>query len=212
MIAVAVPCLVFFGFLIQTGGLDQVAGALGEHLTRDELARAARHGHAWGSVHNIELGGMDIDHLVLTPGFILAVETKWHLRGASDRVLHFDVVQARQSAEAAQSILRSKGIDYPHIVMPVVVVWGRGRLDIADAGSVVDGVRVLRGEELASRLADLPPGRIPQNEAEPLVARLEAFAKEHRHVSRKHDQKRSIVSQPVRPSDVRRWPWRRRLA
>jgi hypothetical protein len=211
VIAAAVPCLVFFGFLVHTGGLDQVVGALGESLTRDELAKAARLGHAWGSVHNVELGGMDIDHLVIAPGVILALETKWHLRGASDWVLHRDVVQARQSAEAAQSIIRSKGIDYPHQVSPVVVVWGRGRLDIADGGSVVDGVRVLRGEELASRLADLQPKGIPRNQAVALVARLEEFAAQYRHQSGKHNHERSSSLRLVRPSPGR-WPWRRRIA
>jgi hypothetical protein len=199
MIVVAVPCVVFFGFLVHTGGLDQVVGALGEQLTRDELAKAARHGHVWGCVHNLELGAMDIDHLVVAPGVILAVETKWHIRRAPEHVLHCDVAQARQSAETAQSVLRSKGIDRPSTVKPVVVVWGRGRLDIADGGCVVDGVRVLRGEELASRLANLPLEGISQKQAEVLIARLEAFAMDHRHRPGKHDQKRSIAFHLMRP-------------
>jgi nuclease-like protein len=211
VVVTAVPCLVLFGFFIHTSGLDQVVGALGEYLTRDELAKAARHSHVWGSVHNVELHGMDIDHVVVAPGTILAIETKWHSRGAADWVLRGDVAQARQSASAAASVLRSTGVKYPFAVKPVVVVWGRGRLDIADGGSLVDGVRVIRGEELESRLAELDKEEIPKHEGLQLVSRLEAFAKEHRVVA--GDGQRGLVTaQLTRLRGFGRLPWRRGLA
>ena len=198
-----------FGFLIHTGGLDQIVGALGEDRTRDELSKAARRSHVWGWVDNIELDQMDIDHLVVAPGVILAIETKWHVRDATDRALEWNAFQAHQSADKARSILRSKGVNYVHEVVPLVVVWGRGRLDVPDGGAVVDRVRVIRGDELLSRLAGLPTGDTTQDLAESLLRRLEVFAAEHRVVTPAH---RGTGSPLPLPASARWRASKRRLA
>ncbi len=178
--AILFPAIVFFAFVIHTGGLHQLVGAFGEDNTNDELKKATKRGHIWGHVRNVELDRSDIDHIVVAPGRIFAIETKWHVRNADARTLASDALQAQRSARKAQSILRSKGIDYPHDVVPLVVVWGGGHFDVAEGGAVVDGVQVVRGTELAAWLSGWGTGTLAEDNATALIGRLEAFARQHR--------------------------------
>ncbi len=179
LMAVLFPGIVFFAFVIHTGGLHQVVGAFGEDNTHDELKKATKRGHIWGHIRNVELDHTDIDHIVIGPGRIFAIETKWHMRNADAGSLARDTFQAQRSARKAQSILRSKGIDHPHDVVPLVIVWGAGRFDVPEGGAVVDGVQVLRGTELADWLSGWRTGTLAEDNAIALIDRLEAFARHH---------------------------------
>jgi hypothetical protein len=178
VMATAFLSLTVLGFALHTEGLQQLAGAWGEDNTCAELDKARKRGHIWGAVHNIEFGGFgDIDHVVLTPGGVLALETKWKFRELARNWLHKDLRQASSAAGKTRSVLRSKGIDAVHDVTPVVVVWGKGGHEIADGGEVVDGVHLVYGGELADWMARWGTGRLAQDNAEPVLAKLETFAK-----------------------------------
>ena len=177
MVAMAFLGVLAVGFAVHTEGLQQLAGAWGEDNTRDELDKARKRGHIWGAVHNIEFGGFgDIDHVVLAPGGVLALETKWKFRDLARAWLHKDLRQASAAAAKTRSVLRSKGFDVLHDVTPVVVVWGKGGHEIADGGELVDGVHLVYGGELADWLVRWGSGRLAQDNAEPVLAKLEAFA------------------------------------
>ncbi len=66
----------------------QLSGAYGEYNTRDALRAAHRRHHIWGWIDNLEVQGGDIDHLVLAPSGIYAIDTKWHTTHLGDTTLH----------------------------------------------------------------------------------------------------------------------------
>ena len=55
-------------------------GAIGERLVADELAALVRKDPRWGFIHSIPVGtkGSDIDHLVIGPGGVFSLNTKYH--------------------------------------------------------------------------------------------------------------------------------------
>lgn len=161
--------LVFYG---RTAHL--LAGSWGESYTQEELEGARKAGHVWGSVHNVELSDGDIDHVVLTPSGVLALETKWRFGLADRDWLDGAVRQAARRAQKTRTVLRSKGLDEVHDVRPVLVVWGGGRRDLPKE-QVLDGVTVLAGDHLVTWLETCATGPMAQDNAEALHQRLEAF-------------------------------------
>lgn len=55
-------------------------GAIGERLVADELAKLVHKDPRWGFIHSIPVGakGSDIDHLVIGPGGVFSINTKYH--------------------------------------------------------------------------------------------------------------------------------------
>jgi hypothetical protein len=168
-----------FAFLLNGDATYLVAGAMGEAHTNEELAEAIKQDVIWSVVPNVEVGQRDVDHLVLAPGGVLSLDTKWRIRGADPKWLSFAAGKATDAARLASSVLRSKGVDYATEVTPVVVVWGGARRELPDH-QVVDGVDVVRGDHLLEWLQPYSRGRLAQDNAEALHTRLEAFASAHR--------------------------------
>lgn len=168
-----------FAFLFAGGGALLLAGSYGEAYTQEELDRAIKAGRVWSVVHNIELVTMDIDHLVLSPAGVLALETKWRFKGAHRQWLGVAVEQADATARKARSVLRSRDIGHVTQVRPVLVVWGGGRRDLPDA-QVVSGVDVVRVDALADWLRRCDRGLLAQDHAEVLHQRLTSFARARR--------------------------------
>ncbi|TCO37614.1 nuclease-like protein, partial [Kribbella antiqua] len=149
-------------FLVYTGSTRELSGAYGEDNTRDVLRRAKRKRHIWSSIDNLEIQSGDVDHLVIAPAGVYAIDSKWHAADLTDAVLDRDVATARAAARRANLILRSLRRQALE-AQPLVVVWGRGQGDLPEAGCVVDGVLILRGSGLRSWLAQRPAGAISQN-------------------------------------------------
>ena len=162
-------------FLVQTEGLSQLVGGWGEDATRTEIDAARKRGHLWGAVHNIEWGGHDLDHLVLAPAGVIAVESKWKRFAVDPSQLERDALQAQAMADWAQRLLRSKDVGHQLAVRPLVVVWGRGRRAIPEGGTVVEGVSIVRGEELADWLAAHAVGLLGREIAEEVRRRVTGF-------------------------------------
>jgi hypothetical protein len=168
-----------FAFLLNGDATYLVVGAMGEAHTNEELAEAVKRGVVWSVVPNVEVGKRDVDHLVLAPGGVLSLDTKWRIRGADAKWLSSAAGKATDAARLASSVLRSKGVDYTTQVTPVVVVWGGARRELPDH-QVVAGVDIVRGDHLLQWLQPYSRGRLAQDHAEGLHTRLEAFARAHR--------------------------------
>lgn len=181
-VGTALLAIFAFAFLFAGGGALVVAGTYGEAYTQKEIEKALKLGRVWGAVHNIELGSLDIDHLVLSPGGVLVLETKWRFKGADRRWLAAAVGQAESSARKARSVLRSEDVGHVSEVRPVLVVWGGGRRELA-ASQVVSGVDVVRGDALLPWLEQCGRGRLAEDHAEELLRRLTAFARAHHDVA-----------------------------
>ena len=123
--------------------------ALSEELTSKTFRRLRSAG--WYVVDRIEFRGMDVDHVAVGPGGVLAIETKhtmvpWKLTANSLRGPYRDPVQqAKLNARKVRLLLKSEGVDVP--VVPALVVRGRGAPTIAGGSTVLVGVVVLCGPQ-----------------------------------------------------------------
>ncbi|WP_166680413.1 nuclease-related domain-containing protein [Kribbella sp. VKM Ac-2566] len=161
-------------FLVYTGSTRELSGAYGEDNTRDVLRRARRKRHVWNSIDNLEIQSGDVDHLVIAPAGIYAIDSKWHAMNLTDAVLDRDAATACAAARRANLILRSIHLQALE-AQPIVVVWGRGQRDLPEAGCVVGGVLILRGSDLRSWLSQRPAGAISQEHATEVVTKLRLF-------------------------------------
>jgi hypothetical protein len=143
-------------------------GAAGERRTARLLAPLERHG--WAVLHDLAVPGSaaNIDHLVIGPGGVLAVDTKqyrgqlqldgygllWHGR----HLLTSTLRRSRWAADQADELLGIAEVD----VAAIVAVHGAsvpfGRVD-------TDGVTVVPARRLPELLQGLPPVLGPERVA-----------------------------------------------
>ena len=95
----------------------------GEQQTRDLVDGVPQ----WLAVHDLPLHDRAVDHVVVTPLAVLAVETTWW--GEASPSVHEGrretaIDRARLNARSLKHLLRSRAFDLP--VWPVVVAWGPG--------------------------------------------------------------------------------------
>jgi hypothetical protein len=133
--------------VVMAGTGTYLLGADGERWTSDELRKLTRHG--WRLVEHVPLAYGDIDHVLIGPGGVYAVETKntsgrWDLGDCDDRIVDA-VTQARRCADRLRALLLEHSVRLRAEVRPLVVVWGRATADRA----TVDGVDVIHGSALA---------------------------------------------------------------
>jgi hypothetical protein len=110
-------------FLLVSGQTFRVSGVMGETNTADVLRTARRRNYVYEWIDNLEIDSGDVDHLVVTPAGILAIDSKWHSHGLNEARLESDALAALASAGRSRSILRSVH-QYRPDVKPLVVVWG----------------------------------------------------------------------------------------
>jgi hypothetical protein len=111
--------------MLVTGTAPISMGATAEQWTASELRPLKRAG--WRVMNHVALRTWDIDHVLVGPGGVIAVETKWSSRGwrldPPDATLARAVDQVRANARSLRLWhgVRSLGIQS---VTPVVFVWG----------------------------------------------------------------------------------------
>ena len=93
--------------LAATGIDDPVMrGDAAEGWTRDALAKLG-----WPTVHTLQFENRDVDHVVVAPSGVLAVETKYHFKTQDRRQLskqrHAGLDAARAAARKVTLLLRS---------------------------------------------------------------------------------------------------------
>lgn len=162
-------------FAVRTHAWTTLCGAWAEDNTRDEVIEARKRRDVWCQVSNIEVGGRDIDHVVITPRSVLALESKWALAPVDLDKCREHVTQAVRGARLLESILRSTTVRRHREVVPVVVLWGKGARSLPDAGVNIDGVTVVHGSALAALLRDYRTGPVGQDWAEETLALLKKF-------------------------------------
>ena len=148
-----------WGLLLQLSGTAPVLmGVTAEQWTADELKRLPRSG--WKVIHHFALNHGDIDHLLLGPGGLYCIETKWsaspwHDQWGRDR----QDAAARQVQDSARRVTnwhpaRSQGLR----AQPVVVLWG-GALSVSDetpANWERGGVPIVAGHSMQQWVERLP--------------------------------------------------------
>jgi len=106
-----------------TGTASTMMGDLAEQWTASELRKLRRRG--WRVLNHVMLKQRDIDHVLIGPGGVYAVETKWgadpwEISGPGGRVIK-TAQQATDNAHDLWLWLKSYGVETVH---PVVILWG----------------------------------------------------------------------------------------
>jgi hypothetical protein len=109
-------------FMASRGLTQRELGADAEEWTAQELARLDK--RRWVVIHDVPLERSNIDHVVIGPGCIYAVETKWTARDDHERFLNGAAGQAERQAEDLRQVLSEHGIDRD--IIPMLIVWGPG--------------------------------------------------------------------------------------
>ena len=125
-----------------SGAGSRASGGDAEGFTSLELRKlnSAR----WFVFDHVQFADFDIDHVLVGPGAVFAVETKWRTRAPDHKQLREFTNQARRSADRLRRFLSTKGVD--RTVTPLVVLWGPEHGKVVPAeGKEIDGVLVVGG-------------------------------------------------------------------
>jgi hypothetical protein len=112
----------------------QVRGYLAETLSLESLRKVPN----WLIVDNLPFDGVDVDHVVVTPSGVLAVESKHH-NAVSAATARRDLDDARRAARKIRLFLGPKGHAQVTIT-PVLMIWGPGKPALPQGVRLVDGV------------------------------------------------------------------------
>jgi hypothetical protein len=99
-----------------------------ESLSRELLDATPQ----WLAVHDLPLEGRAVDHVVVTPLAILAVETAWWGPASDDahaRRREQAVERARRNADVVKKLLATRDFGFALPVLPAVLTWGPGAED-----------------------------------------------------------------------------------
>ncbi|MGH8962891.1 MAG: nuclease-related domain-containing protein [Jatrophihabitantaceae bacterium] len=121
--------VVMIGYLVLalSGTVARGMGATAEMWTASELRRLRK--HRWLVVNGLALQGRDIDHVLVGPGGVIVVESKWSAEGwdlrTPSQALTKAVDQVVANARSLRLWTAVKASGAP--VTSVVVLWGGNR-------------------------------------------------------------------------------------
>jgi hypothetical protein len=140
-------------FLVTTGSAATQSGVLAEGWTVSELRPLRSRG--WTLVKHVMLEKSDVDHMLIGPGGLLALETKfrknWH-----PPITNY-AAMARQAANAAWALQARVRVSTPKVV-PMIVMWGPTVQENFSAPFVAEGVTFCPLAELVVLLDRLQHG------------------------------------------------------
>lgn len=133
--------------VVMAGTASYLLGAYGEQATSDALHKLERQG--WRLVEHLPLEYGDIDHVLVGPGGVYAVETKntsgrWDLNDPDER-LQDALQQARRCADRLRVLLLEHSVRLRADVRPLVVLWGQANATMA----TLEGVDIVHGPEMS---------------------------------------------------------------
>jgi hypothetical protein len=159
----ATGLLAAIGFLVVqfTGTANAMAGELAERWTAEELRKLRRDG--WYLINHFRLGRTEIDHVLVGPGGVFAVETKWSSEAwdidpLTDRLQNaIDYVCGEARSLALWVELKRAGIES---VEPVVFLWGQAAAGLSERAAFdrLGGAVVVAGQEAKEFRARLATG------------------------------------------------------
>ncbi|MGC8513860.1 MAG: nuclease-related domain-containing protein [Acidimicrobiales bacterium] len=156
----------------MSGASSVSVGALSEQWTARELRRLRT--RQWRLVNGVHYRSWDIDHVLLGPGGIVVVETKfsadgWERSRYTSRVTGDAIDRVRRNAIDVQLTLGKSALP-DDLVHPVVVLWGRS--DKREVSEKHGNVQVLSGHLLRGWLADLGDSGLDRATADRLYEKL----------------------------------------
>ena len=181
------------------GLAPRAMGAEAEDWTSRELGRFARFersvGVVWHVIDDIPMDGFNVDHVLIGPGGVFALETKWSAAGWDGRWAKSRIESAartvRSDARTVKSLLRSEPHRLNIAVQPIVVLWGRsdGMPDVPDI--------VVFGNRLRAWLSALRRDQIDPVQVEKAIEAVRSYIR----LRDQHDSDHSGTPRQGRLSD-----------
>lgn len=144
--------------LYLSGALAFIVGASSERDTSRSLRRHLPQG--WRLVDDVPFDRFNVDHVLLGPGRVIAIETKfttnrvWTEWGRPTKQLQASIAQARHAARKIGLLLKIGDVE------AAVITWGPTTR--SDKTRDHDGVPVIPGDRIADWLAGLASGGSPE--------------------------------------------------
>lgn len=173
-----------------TGGGPRWMGGQAEEWTAEELKGLKRSG--WQHIDHVPLVGSDVDHVVVGPGGVFVLETKWS--GSQWRAGVDGSRRPRCSGGACQRPshpIRLRAYYRVLDVVPLVVLWGRH--EDASRVSVRDGVTVLHETELVAWLRSRPSGELTPLEVGEAIVGLSRYVEMHDRSDARHGRESRFI-------------------
>lgn len=181
-----------------SGTTSRAIGAMGEEWTARELRRLRR--RRWYLANGLLLGpAADVDHVVIGPGGVLVVETKYSSDGwqrddkFSDEWVQRAIGQVKRNQKDVGGILRPAVAS--ELVKPVVVLWG-GATE-SDRVTEEDGVTIVPGIGLREWLASIEDSGLDDDSI------AAAWLKVKDHIARREKAELERLGSP--PRDMMSW-------
>jgi hypothetical protein len=142
--------LLWLGFLQGAGFSHRSLGPEAERWTAGLLAKLDR--RTWRVFHDLPLEHTNVDHVIVGPGRIYAVETKWTSMRPDRQVRQRLGDQARRRARELSAALEQRGCR--RTVTPLLIIWGPHALRTLGEGTELlvrraavgaDDVRIVAG-------------------------------------------------------------------
>ena len=150
---VATAAVIFGVTLYATGTVATFAGADAERWTAAELRPLM--GAGWRVINDVKIGRGNIDHVLIGPGGVITIETKWSAHDwnlqPDDRWLKAPIWQATESARMLGSMC-TRTRRGQALVRPAIFLWSAVRSDLRetpDAPIVLPNVTLIRGRQSA---------------------------------------------------------------
>ncbi len=182
-------------FLQGDGGQCYRDGRTGEQLTQGVLKKLRKHG--WSVLHSIPLRGRDIDHALIGPAGVIAVESKftnteWRLTdtGLEEVKLSGRTKPVQWPLDDARDRARDLGLVVLAVpgrvrttATPVLVLWGP-QLHRVDGGHRwVNGVLVAIGKQWQEWLPQLTARPLSVDEAKRAIEAIKTRRRNHREAA-----------------------------
>jgi hypothetical protein len=169
-------CAVAALVVLTSGSAPLIMGELAEQWTAQELRPLREHG--WHLVNHFGLGRGDQDHVVVGPGGVVLVETKWG--GTPWDVDATEPVFRRaleQTARGARQLALWHGVAQhgrPEVV-PVLVVWGPAARQLRDlpVRRHDSGVVVMTGDQLRDWMLRRGRNRLDGGQVDAVVGEID---------------------------------------
>jgi Nuclease-related domain len=186
-------CAVAALVVLTSGSAPLMMGELAEQWTAQELRPLREHG--WKLVNHFGLGPGDQDHVVVGPGGVVLVETRWG--GTPWDVEAGDVFFRRaleQTAGNARQLSLWSGVAKHGrpTVEPVLVVWGPAARELREhpARRHDSGVVVMSGDQLRAWMLRRGRDRLTTPQVEDVVGDID------RHLVRR-DERERLLRRPM---------------
>jgi hypothetical protein len=199
----AMLCALAWVLHLSTGAHNRYLGKIGEEMTAEAVLNRRRRWNGWRLVNGLYFRGHgDVDHVLVGPGGIFALESKWTfvpwqvgqggIIGPEERD---PLLQACDGAHKIEGLLRYGPERFDVVVHPVVVLWGPGAPSLTEGWVEVDGVLVAEGRRQRKWLRQLNRSDQKQPLVESVTRTLEA------QLVRQVDRPRVTATPQVRRHD-----------